>query len=269
MKTKVFWATISFVLAVGLGASIYFVIIPKLQPSQVELYELDPHVKAIKERGTIIIGTEASYPPMEFIDENGNFVGVDIDIAKEIAKNLRVEPEFKNIVWDELFDKLLAGEVDMLISSITILPERTEIMAFSDPYFNAGQVIIVKESRAIEIKNPDDLYNKRIGVQGNTTSDFEAQKYTNKVVRYSTYQEAIEDLLAEKIDAIVIDYPAGIALVREIEGLVITGSPFTQEFYGVAVRKKDQALLSLINKTLADLKRTGKLQQIINNWVQQ
>jgi len=230
--------------------------------------ELDPEIQEIESRGTIIVGTNATFPPMEWIDENGNFTGIDIEIAKRIAQDLGVEAEFKQIDWQIIFDQLLAGEADMIISGVTILPERAEKMAFSNPYFNAGQVIVIQKHRIEEISGVADLYGKKIGVQEDTTSDFEAQKFTTEVVRYLDYAAAKTDLLNDVLDAVIIDYPVGIDLVTGEEVLMILGEPFTQEFYGVAVRKESKILLDKINETLVQLKKSGELDQIINQWIE-
>jgi polar amino acid transport system substrate-binding protein len=237
------------------------------QPTSKEETE-DPLLQKIKSKGKIVIGLEANYPPMESIDQNGNFTGIDIEIAKEIASDLKVKPEFKNISWDKLFDALLQGEVDILISAITITPERSEKMAFSDPYFNAGQVIVTTLNRN-DIKGVNDLKGKKIGVQIDTTSETEAKKYTdpNLVISFQDYVLAKESLLKGEIDAIIIDYPAAIGIVSEEKNLIIVGEPFTQEFYGIALRKEDKTLLNKINQTLRRLKREGTIKEIEQKWL--
>jgi polar amino acid transport system substrate-binding protein len=232
-----------------------------------ELVE-DPILRKIKTQGKIVVGTDATYPPMESIDEKGNFVGLDIDIAKEIASDLKVQIEFKNIPWETLisFEPLQKGEVDMLISSITITPERAEKVAFSDPYLNAGQVIVTTVEKLGEIKGVGDLANKKVGVQINTTSENEAKKYTSSVIAFDDYIKAKEALLKGEIDAIVIDYPAGLGLVSKEPKLKIVGEPFTQEFYGIAVRKDATEFLKEINKTIRRLKMEGKLETLIQSW---
>jgi len=228
----------------------------------------DPVLRKIKAQGKVVVGTDATYPPMESLDEKGNFVGLDIDIAKEIASDLKVGIEFKNIPWETLisFEPLQKGEVDMLISSITITPERAEKVAFSDPYFNAGQVIVTTLENLGEIKEVDDLANKKVGVQINTTSENEAKKYTNLVITFDDYVKAKEALLKGEIDAIVIDYPASLGLVSKEPQLKIVGEPFTQEFYGIAVRKDATEFLREINKTIRKLKKEGKLEVLIQKW---
>jgi arginine/lysine/histidine transporter system substrate-binding protein len=260
MKKVLFLIIVLALAAISLGIIIYLPFSAKP--------ETNPELQEIKSRGKIIVGTEAEYPPMEFIDDDGNFAGIDIDIAKEIAKDLGAEAEFRHILWQDIFDALLAEEVDMVISAVTILPERAEIMAFSSPYFNAGQIIVVAEGNAENIQSTNNLDGKTIGVQEDTTSHFEAKKLTAEVAAYVDYNEAREDLLAGKLDAIIIDYPAGIELARTQEGLKIVGEPFTNEFYGVAVRKENQALLAKINNTLMRLKKSSDIGKIINKWLE-
>ena len=239
-----------------------------LRPPVEEIIE-DPMLREIKTSGKILVGTEATYPPMESIDETGNFVGMDIDIAREIAFDLGVKAEFRNIVWDEIFDTLLNGEVDMLISSITITPERAERMAFSDPYFNAGQVIVTTLTQVNEIKGTQDLAGKKLGVQIETTSEVEARKYTDLdlIIPFKNYDLAKEELLEGKIDAIIVDYPVAIGMSSGEELLTIIGEPFTQEFYGIAVRKEEKVLLGEINKTIRRLKRENILEKIEKKWL--
>lgn len=231
----------------------------------------DPLLRKIKTQGKIIVGTDATYPPLESIDEDGNFIGLDIEIAKEIAKDLGVKAEFQNIAWENLFDALREGEVDMIISAITITPERAEIMAFSDPYFNAGQVIVTKTEKAGLIRELADLNGRKIGVQIATTSEEEAKKYTDPdlVISYQNYDLAKEALSAGLIDFIIIDYPAAIGMVKKEKDFVIIGKPLTQEFYGIAVQIGQKALLEEINKTLKHLREEGKLKEMEERWLTQ
>jgi len=267
MKKSLF--TISLILAlVGVVLICYYFIIPFVSPLKKQPpLPTSPELAEIQKRGKLIIGTEALYPPMEYFDENGNIVGIDIEIGKRIAESLGVQAEFRHIPWQELFDKLLEKEVDILISAITILPEREEIMAFSKPYFNAGQIIVTTKDKANVIKGVEDLHDKKIGVQAQTTSEEEALKISTNVISYADYEEAKKDLLEGKIDAIIIDYPAAIGMTSQIKELTIVGKPFTQEFYGIALRKEDQALLEAINQILSEMQRRGELEEIISQWI--
>ncbi|PIU68253.1 basic amino acid ABC transporter substrate-binding protein [candidate division WWE3 bacterium CG06_land_8_20_14_3_00_42_16] len=260
MKKVLLVFTILIVSAIAVGAYFYL-----KSPSQEEVS--DPTLLRIKEAGKITVGAEATYPPMESIDEKGEMIGFDMDLAKEIAADLDVSVEFVNIPWDDIFTSLVEGKVDMLISSVTILPERTKDMAFSDPYFNAGQVIIVTEDNQ-DIKGPGDLQGKKVGLQKGTTSEFEILNYLDEdsIVDYDNYAPAPDDLKAGKIDAIIIDYPAGLGILKNHTGVKLVGNPFTQEFYGVAVQKTDQVLLTEINKTIRDLKQSGQFKELEQKW---
>jgi ABC-type amino acid transport substrate-binding protein len=217
------------------------------------------------EKSSLIIGTHAKYPPMESRDENGNFVGMDIEIAKEVAKDLGRSAVFQDIAWENIFDAVRNGEVDMIISSITITQERGESMNFSDPYFNAGQVIVALKEDKFEIRTPQDLSGKKVGAQSKTTSEKEVKKYTDKFVALENNYEGKELLLSGDVEALVMDYPTAVELVGKDKRLAIASEIFTQEFYGIATRKGNDELLTSINKTIRRLKRDGDLKRIITN----
>jgi polar amino acid transport system substrate-binding protein len=260
-KINLFFISILIVLLMG-GFIYYGFLIPVGKEKAP-----DPKMREIITRGKILVGTEAAYPPMEFLDEAGNFLGFDIDLAKEIAFDLGVGVEFKNIPWAEIFDSVIEGKVDMIISAITITPERMEFLSFSDPYFNTGQVIVGQKDSLI--KGIEDLQGKALGVQEGTTSEEEAKKYTGPflVKSYANYTLAKEALFQGEIEAIIIDYPAGLGMVAEDENLKIIGEPFTQEFYGVAVQKGQEVLLTKINQTIRRLKQTRELKVLEEKWL--
>lgn len=229
--------------------------------------ELSPKMQELKSRGQIIIGTNAAFPPMESFDDQGNFIGIDIEIAKKIAQDLGLNAKFQQVEWQDIFSTLLADKVDMIISGITILPERAQIMAFSNPYFNAGQVIVIHKDDRERITGVEDLNNKTLGAQKDTTGYAEAEKISNRVMGYIDYSKAKEALLKKEIDAIVVDYPAAISLAKNQNNILIVGEPFTQEFYGIAVKKENKELLDKINESLIELKKSGELDQIIDSWL--
>jgi polar amino acid transport system substrate-binding protein len=227
-------------------------------------------MKKIQDSGKLVVGTEATYPPMESIDENGNFIGLDIDIIKEIATDLEVGVEFRNIGWDELisFSPLYNDEVDVLISAITITPERAEQVAFSDPYINAGQSIVTTVEKSSEINGPEDLAGKTLGAQTGTTCEDIAKGLTEEelVMLYDDFYQAREALSEGEIDAVISDYTGALGLIAEAEGLVIIGDPFTQEFYGIAVKKENTALLQEINESIRRMKRENIIDDLTTQW---
>ena len=226
----------------------------------------DPLLQKIKSSGKLLVGTDATYPPMESIDEEGNLIGLDIDIIKEIASDLGVEVEFLNMDWDRLisFNPLYEGEVDVLISSITITPERALQVAFSDPYFNAGQTIITTTEKSKEIKGPDDLTGKILGAQSGTTCEDVARELTEEefIKLYEDFYQARDALLEGEIDAIISDYTGALGLVAGMDELKIIGDPFTQEFYGIAVTKNNTALLREINESIRRMKRENRIKEL-------
>lgn len=223
----------------------------------------------IKNRGTLIVATDATYPPLESIDDKGGFFGLDIDIAKEIAADLGVKLVLRNILWDDIFQSLKNGEVDIVASSVTITPERAALFSFSDPYFNAGQVIVSTTDKRSILSSPQKLKGLRVGVQPDTTSSREAQKYTDPalVFSYHDYKNAKEDLENGKIDALVMDYPAAVALVSNDKKIDIIGDIFTQEFYGIVAQKNQTALTDQINKTIRRLKQGGTIRNLEQKWL--
>lgn len=227
-----------------------------------------PEIAEVKNKGKIVVGTDATYPPLEYKNEKGEIVGFDLDLAKEIAGGMKVDLEVKNISFDKIFSALEKGEIDLIISSVTITSERQKTMDFSTPYLNAGQVVVVNKDNQ-EIMDIHDIKESLVGVQSSTTSEEEALKYTDKgnVKKYPDYVLAKTDLLAGKIDAIIIDYPAGISLSQDSGGeLKVIGKPFTSEFYGVVVAKGKSGLVGVVDDIIAKLKKSGRLSEIENTW---
>ena len=212
----------------------------------------------------VTIGTNAEYPPFEFVDEDGNLAGFDIDLMEAIAKEAGFEYEFVNTRWDGIFVALASGEFDGVISAATITEERKQTVDFSDPYFNAGQMIFV-HADTTDISGPDDLDGKSAGVQLGTTGDIWLSEETGaEVVRYDENTLAFQALANGDVDAAVADGPTGIDIVQanpEMNLKVLDGV-YTDEEYGIAVSKERQDLLEAINKGIAAVKASGEYDEI-------
>lgn len=220
----------------------------------------------------LVIASDATWPPMEFVDENKNIVGFGPDMLKAISEATGIEIEIKNTAWDGIFAGLAAGSYDAISSSVTITDERKKTMDFTEPYTNAGQVLVVPKSTT-GVTVLDDLKGQKLGAQIGTTGAIEIAKHPD--VELASYDEvglAFEDLALGRIAGVVADSPiaANFALQNERykEQLKIVGKPFTDEWLGLAVRKGDTETLAILNDGLAKIKASGKLDEIAKKWLQ-
>jgi polar amino acid transport system substrate-binding protein len=218
----------------------------------------------------IVVATDATWPPMEYVDENKEIVGFDIDLMNAIAKEAGLEVEYRNVAWDGIFAGLAAGEYDAVISSVTITDERKAQYDFSEPYINAGQIVVVQAGS--DITGPDALSGHTVGAQLSTTGAFAVQEMEGVTLKeYDEVGLAFEDLVAGRIDAVVCDTPvaADFALQREEyrAKLKIVGDSFTEEYYGILVQKGNSDLLSKINEGLAAVQDKGTDKTLEEKWL--
>jgi polar amino acid transport system substrate-binding protein len=220
----------------------------------------------------IVIASDATWPPMEFVDASKNIVGFDIDLINEVAKEGGFKIEIKNVNWDGIFGGLSAGQYDAVISSVTITEERQKEMDFSDPYINAGQVLIVAKDSPDNVQTIADLAGKNLGAQIGTTGALEIGKV--KEVTLKTYDElgfAIEDLAKGRIAGVVADTPIAANFVLQNDTykntLKIVGKPFTDEYYGIAVKKGNAKVLDLVNKGLRKVIDAKKNVELEEKWL--
>ena len=216
----------------------------------------------------IIIATDATWPPFEYVDEQTKaLVGFDMDIMKAIAAKQNLNIEFKNVAWDPLLAGMAQGTYDCAISSITITDERKKSMLFSDPYFAAGQIVVVRSDNT-DIKGKDTL-NGQVGVQLGTTGDIEVQKIKTATTKpYDDIGLAFQDLLNGQIKAVVCDNPVAVLYVGKNAGkLKLAGSAFTDENYGIAVAKAKTDLLTKINAGLKAIKADGVIEKASATWL--
>jgi polar amino acid transport system substrate-binding protein len=223
-----------------------------------------------KESGKIIFASDATWPPMEFVDESGDIVGFDMDLLAALAEEAGFEYEVRNTNWDGIFAGLANGAYDAVISSVTITDDRKKVMNFTDPYINAGQILLVRvETSATAL---EDMKGKAVGVQQGTTGDFavEAIKEIDRRA-YDDIGLAVEDLLNGNVEGVVCDSPIAADYVMNnpnFKGkLKIVGEPFTEEYFGIAVQMDNVELLETLNAALAKVIASGKRDQIINTWL--
>lgn len=222
-----------------------------------------------QESDVVVIASDATWPPMEFVNTDKEIVGYDIDFINAVAKEAGIEIEIRNTAWDGIFASLANGESDAVISSVTITEERKASMDFSLPYINAGQVLIVASSSSA--KTLADLAGKEVGAQIGTTGAIEIDNSAAELKTYDELGFAIEDLANGRIEGVVADTPIAADFVLQNDTyknkLMIVGDSFTDEYYGVAVKKGNSELLELINKGIKAVQDKGIDKDLENKWL--
>lgn len=229
---------------------------------------------AKKEPTKITIASDATFPPMEMVDTDKNIVGFDIDLMNAAAKAGGFTVEFKNTAWDGIFAGLDNGKYDAVMSSVTITDERKKTMDFSMPYINAGQILTVRADTN-GVTTLADLKGKTVGAQIGTTGAFEIDKVkASSNIKEKTYDEiglAFEDLANGRIDGVVVDNPTAASYALQNDKykgkLKTVGTPFTEEYYGVAVKKGNAKVLDVINAGLKKVMDAGGNKAIEDKWL--
>ena len=220
-------------------------------------------------QNVVTVATDATWPPFEMVNEQTKKLeGFDIELMEAIAKEAGFEIKWVNVGWDSLLAGMATGQYDASISVMTITDERKEKWLFSDPYYNAGQLIAVRIDNK-DIAKPADLKGKKVGAQIDTTGAIEVEKIQGATLKeYDDVGQAFLDLMNGQIDAVVADSPLVYGYVAKNASKIKTvGEPFTDEYYGIAVKKGATDLLAKINKGLKAVKDKGLIEQLDAKWV--
>lgn len=232
----------------------------------------------IKASGQLLMLTNAPFPPYEFYAADGDLVGVDIDIARSIARHLGVELTVSIRPFDELLPALAAGEADMVLAGLTINDERLELASFSLPYIDAMQYLIIPSTANIKVL--EDLGGKTVGAQaGSTGEEIIAKAIADGALRKTGCQllaladpaEAVAKVLTGELGAVVVDDTVALQLTAGHAALSATPL-FTQsgamlsEQYGVAVSPSNPELLRTVNEVITELKNSGELSAMIKKY---
>lgn len=218
-----------------------------------------------EKKTTLVMATNAEFPPYEF-REGDKIVGIDAEIAQAIADDMGLELVIEDMQFDSIIAAVQSGKADIGVAGITVDEDRLQNVDFSDPYTTAAQVVIIKEGSSVA--SPADLKGKTVGVQLGTTGDIFAEDIDNVTIeRYNKGFEAVQALTQDKIDAVIIDREPAKVFVSQNEGLAILDEEFTLEDYAIAVAKGNTELLENINASIANLKSSGKLQEIIDKYI--
>ncbi len=221
----------------------------------------------IKKRGKLLVGTEPTFPPFEFVGEKNQVEGFDIDIANELAKRLGVKLEIVNLPFDSLIPALQQGKIDMVIAGMTITEDRAKVVYFSKAYFEANQAIVVRKDEKFEPKKLEELVGKKVAVQLGTTGDLVVSEINGvNVVRFQKFTDAFLELQNGRVDAVVLDEAPAKSYVKKFPKFSISAVIGTGETYGIAVKKGNKELLNFVNQTLDILKSSGTYNKLIQKW---
>jgi polar amino acid transport system substrate-binding protein len=214
-----------------------------------------------------VVGTDAAYAPFESQNEKAEIVGFDIEVVQAVAKQAGFTVKFINTPWEGIFNALIQGDRDLVASAVTITPERQQTMDFSQPYFDALQFIVVKQTSKVAKFN--DLKPLKVGVQTGTTGDEAITKLLGKtspnIKRFESTPLALKELEAGGVDAVVADNGVVINYVANNPGgqfKTVTDPGFVPERYGIALKKGNTELLAKVNQGLAGIKADGTYQAL-------
>lgn len=224
----------------------------------------------IAESGVLRVGLDPTYPPFEVADGSGNVSGLDVDLAHALAKELGLRVQLSHFGYDGLYAALATGQVDVLISAMVIVPGRTKDFAYSDPYFNAGEILIVPAENG-DITEMADLNGRSLSVELGAQGHVEAAQWVKKlpdltVVSFSSPEEVLT-AVGNTTDAAIIDSINGRLFLKDHPELKRLSDPVTVEPFALVVRAEDEQLLQKLNAALDNLTQSDQLETIISRWL--
>lgn len=225
--------------------------------------------KKAEEAKVLRVGTEPTFAPFEFQKEGSKeYTGFDMDLARAIGKEMGCKVEIVNMGFDALIPALNTGSIDLVAAGMTITDERKQAVAFSEPYYTSGLIVMVNKNNTA-IKGIKDLEGKKIAVQIGTTGENKARTVANaKVTAYNTNTEAALELQNGGVDAVINDSPVvGYYLAQGGNKTAMTvGEIMEAEQYGLAAKKGNDKLIADVNKAMAALKKSGEFDKIYKTW---
>lgn len=223
----------------------------------------------VKQRGTLQVGLEGTYPPFSFQDENGKLAGFEVDFANALAQHLGLKADLKPTKWDGMLASLDSKRIDVVINQVTLSDERKKKYDFSTPYTVSGIQALTKKDNAGSITKPEDLNGKKVGVGlGSNYEQWLRENVKDADVRtYDDDPTKYQDLRVGRIDAILVDRLAALDLVKKTGGtLAVAGPAFSRQESGVAVRKGNEDLVKAIDAAIAEMQKDGTLTKLSDKW---
>lgn len=219
--------------------------------------------------GVLTVGTNAEFPPFEYVDDNGEADGFDIALIKAIGEKLGVEVVVENMEFASLVASI-GSKIDVAVAGMTVTDERKASVDFSNPYYDAVQYVILPVDS--EIATVADLEGKTIGVQLGTTGDFIAEELTENVSQYNKAVDAVNDLINGRVDCVIIDKNPALVFEGKFEGQVVAVDgaqfDFEAEQYAIAIPKGDADLTEKINAALEEVKADGTFDELVKTYME-
>jgi len=231
-----------------------------------------PVLDRIQKRGELIVGTMGNMPPLNMTAKDGEIFGLEPDLARMMAGAMDVKVKFVTKPFSELLPALQAGEVDMVLSGMTITPKRNMKVAFVGPYFISGKAFLTKVKTIALAKEADDVNRpntKLVALKGSTSQAF-AEAALDKTTLFTTgtYDEAVDMVLQDKVQAMIADYPICVVSVFRYPeaGLLSVVTPLTYEPIGIAIPANDPLLMNWATNTLNSIEASGNLDELRLKW---
>ena len=212
----------------------------------------------------LVMGTNATFKPFEY-KEAGQVVGFDVDLAREIAKDLGAELKIEDMSFDGLLPALEGGRIDIAVAGMSVTEERAKNALFSEPYYQATQRIVVPENS--KIFNKSGLISKKIGVQLGTTGDILASEIKGaKVIQFPAAPNVLQELASGRVDAVILDDAPANQYIVAFPGLKILGSAIGNESYAIAMKKSNTTLKENINQSINRMKEDGRMDTLLKKY---
>src|SRR6056297_2852839 len=224
----------------------------------------------ILDKDVVIVGTESTYPPYEFRDEDNNLMGFDIELMESIAEHAGFEIEWKDMPFDSLIPALLSEKIDIIAAGLSATPERAERVAFSVPYEISLSTFIVKKGND-SIKTVEDLKGKTVTAQLGTVQETYSKGLEDVHVKaFQKFDDCVREVALGRADATLMDKPVALKFVKQKDFKGKVQIAFDQEITGagkaLAMNLEEEKLISAVNETLEKMEQTGELQKLKEKW---
>ena len=236
------------------------------------LFSASPVLDRILQRGELVVGTTGSMPPFNLTTKAGKIIGFEADLAGYMATAMGVRLKLEAMPFSELIPALEAGNVDMVLSGLTITPERNLKVAFVGPYLVSGKAVLTKIKRLASAKDPSKIDRRGITVavlKGSTSQQFVEKRLPKvKLVATRNYDEAVAMVIGGKVDAMIADFPICVVSILRYpdQGLLTLIDPFTYEPLGIAVPANDPLFINWVENFLSGFQNSGQLEALKADW---